>query len=145
MKRKLFLLSLVLVLAIFLSGCSGGGIVTPDPDGVGGDFYVCENLLKGFYIALSNQNFTQALSYCKSGGIMFKFTNSRWEAALEYPTTYFTYQIYDIYNFSYVGKYVSLYYDYSWTQHYIYGVYSTDYKYGALMLFEKVNGEWKMA
>ena len=29
MKKKLFLLGLVLVLAIFLSGCSGGGIVTP--------------------------------------------------------------------------------------------------------------------
>jgi hypothetical protein len=40
MKRKYFFVILFLVLAIFLSDCSGGGIVTPNTDGV-----VCENLL----------------------------------------------------------------------------------------------------
>ncbi|GAJ19841.1 unnamed protein product, partial [marine sediment metagenome] len=29
MKRKLFLIVLVLILAIFLVGCGGGGIITP--------------------------------------------------------------------------------------------------------------------
>ena len=144
MKKKYFIIILFLVLAIFLSGCSG--MVTPDPDGVGGDFYLCENLLRGYYTALSNQNFAQALSYCKSGGIMFKFTNSEWDLALEYPEFYYTYQIYNVYNFSYLSYYVSCDYDMSDTQHNIYGgTYDTDYYYGFPALFEKVNGEWKIS
>ena len=146
MKRKLFLVVLFLILAIFLSGCSGGGIVTPGADEVGGDFYVCENLLKGFYTALSNQNFALALSYCKSGGATFKYVNNLWNTAQQYPTFYATYQVYNICNFSYLGEYVRFNYDKSWTLHDIYGVtYNTTYSYGDLILFEKVNGEWKMS
>jgi len=111
------------------------------------DFDVCENLLKGFYTALSNQNFTLALSYCKSGGITFDYVNALWDLALEYPQFYMTYQIYSIYNFSYLGQsIISLYYDYSYTSHDIWGgIYDTTYKYGSLMLFEKVYGQWKMS
>jgi hypothetical protein len=86
MKKKYCFVILFLVLAIFLSGCSGGGIVTPDTDEIGGDAYLCENLLSGFYTALSNQNFTQALSYCKYGGATFKLVNNKWDLAQEYPT-----------------------------------------------------------
>ncbi|PKP58964.1 hypothetical protein CVT91_07545 [Candidatus Atribacteria bacterium HGW-Atribacteria-1] len=139
MKKKYYFVILFLVLAIFLSGCSG--VVTPSSDGV-----VCKNLLKGFYTALSNQNFTQALSYCKSGGITFDYVNNLWNIAQQYPTLYVTYQVYDIYDLSYVGKYLSLYHDYSWTQHSIYGgINNTTYKYGSLKLFEKVNGQWKLS
>ena len=148
MKRKYFSVVLVLILAIFLSGCSGGGIVTPDSNATGGDFYLCENLLKGFYTALSNQNFTQALSYCKSGGATFKLVNNLWDLTQEYPTLYTTYQVYDVYDFSY-SVYLSLHYDYSFTIHSIYGdaylAPLTTYKYNTLMLFEKINGEWKMS
>jgi hypothetical protein len=146
MKRKNILLLSILILAIFLTGCSTGGVVTPDPNTTGVDFYLCENLLKGFYTALSNQNFVLALSYCKSGGATFKFVNNTWNTAQEYPTFYFTYQIYNICNFSYLGKYVRFNYDKSWTLHDIYGVtYNTSYSYGSLILFEEVNGEWKMS
>jgi len=138
MKRKYFLIILVLVLAIFLSGCSGGGIVTPGADEVGGDFYVCENLLRGMYTALSNRNFTQALSYCKSGGLTFEYVNNLWNFAQEHPTFYVTYQVYDVYDFSYLGGTLELYYNYSWTTN------TTSYLYGRRMLFEKINGEWKM-
>ena len=144
-KVSLFVI-LFLVLAIFLSSCNG--IVTPDPDGVGGDFHLCENLLKGFYTALSGQNFALALSYCKPGGINFDSVNNKWNTAQQYPTFYFTYQVYNVYNFSYTGysgEIISCDYDKSWTLYDIYGVtYSTDYSYGSPMLFEKVNGEWKM-
>jgi len=111
------------------------------------DFDVCENLLKGFYTALSNQNFALALSYCKSGGITFDYVNNLWDLAYEYPQFYMTYQIYSIYNFSYLGQsIISLYYDYSYTSHDIWGgIYDTKYEYGSLMLFEKVYGEWKMS
>jgi len=135
MKRKYFLVVLFLILAMFLSGC---GIVTPDTDEVGGDFYICENLLRGLYTALSNRNFTQALSYCKSGGLTFEYVNNLWNFAQENPTFYVTYQVYDVYDFSYLGGNLELYYNYSWTTNTI------SYLYGRRMVFEKINGEWKM-
>ena len=135
MKRKYFLLILVLVLAIYLSGCSGGGMITPDTNGV-----VCENLLRGLYTALSNQSFTQALSYCKPGGLTFDYVNNLWGLAQEYPNAiHATYQVYEVYDFSYLlGGNLELYYNYSWT------TTATSYLYGRRMEFEKINGEWKM-
>jgi len=111
------------------------------------DFDVCENILIGFYAALSNQNYAQALSYCKYGGATYDYVNNLWDLALEYPQFYMTYQIYSAYNFSYIGQSViNFYYDYSYTSHDIWGgVYDTEYEYGSLALFEKVNGEWKLA
>ena len=135
--KSLFII-LLLILGIFLSGCSGGGVVTPGADEVGGDFYVCENLLRGMYTALSNRNFTQALSYCKSGGLTFQYVNNLWNFAQEHPTFYVTYQVYDVYDFAYLGGNLELYYNYSWTTNII------SYLYGRRMVFEKVNGEWKM-
>lgn len=146
MKKKYFFVILFLILAIFLSGCSG--ITTPDPNIIGGDAYVCENLLTGLYTALSNQNYTQALSYCKPGGITFEYVNNLWTIDQQYPTLYTTYQVYDVYNFEYGwngSNSLSLHCDYSWTSHDIYGnTYSTQYKNNSLKLFEKINGEWKM-
>ena len=141
MKRKLFLVVLFLVLAMFLAGCGTSGIVTPDPTVIGGDAYTCENLLRGLYIALSSGNFIQALSYCKDGGLTFEYVNNLWGLAQEYPTIpYATYQVYDVYDFSYLpGGYLELYYDYSWTT-----TLSTSYLYGRRMVFEKIYGEWKM-
>ena len=111
------------------------------------DFAVCENLLRGMYAALSNRNFTQALSYCKTGGITYNYIYDLWSLALEYPQFYMTYQIYSAYNFSFLGQSViTFYYDYSYTSHDIWGgIYGTQYEYGSLVLFEKVNGEWKMS
>ena len=149
MNKKYFCFAVLFILffAIFLSGCSTSGIVTPDPSDIGGDAYICENLLKGFYTALSNQNFSQALSYCKTGGVSFKYVNNLWTTAQQYPTFYTTYQVYNVYNFKYVGQYLSLRYDYSYTTHSYYGNTepNTKYNYDSTMLFEKVNGEWKMS
>ena len=129
-KKSLFII-LLLILAIFLSGCSGGWVVTPDPNETGGDFYLCENLLRGLYTALSNRNFTQALSYCKSGGLTFEYVNNLWNFAQENPTFYVNYQVYDVYDFSYLGGNLELYYNYSWTTNTI------SYLYGRRMVFEK--------
>ena len=133
MKRKYCFAVLFLALVIFLTGCSGGGTVTPNTDGV-----VCENLLRALYTALSDRNFTQALSYCKSGGLTFEYVNDLWNFAQEHPTFYVTYQVYDVYDFSYLGGNLELYYNYSWTTN------TTSYLYGRRMVFEKINGEWKM-
>jgi len=143
MNKKLFYVSIFLILILLFSGCVG---VTPDSDQVGGDFYLCENLLKAYYTALSNRDYTQALSYCKPGGVMFKFANSMWDLAIDYPTLYHTYEIYEVYNFSFITSLmISCKYDFSSTQRDIYGgIYDTNYYYGYTGLFEKVNGEWKL-
>lgn len=121
-------------------------VPTPEPDEVGEDFVVCENLLRGMYAALSNQNFTQALSYCKPEGITYNYIYDLWSTAQEWPQVYLTYQIHSAYNFSHIGQsVVSFNYDLSYTGHSIYGdTYDTNYSYGLLAGFEKVNGEWKM-
>jgi len=110
------------------------------------DFDVCENILIAFYSALSNQSYAQALSYCKNGGATYDYVNGLWDLALEYPMFYMTYQIYSVYDFSYIGESViKCYFDYSYTSHDIWGgVYDTEYEYGSLMLFEKINGVWKL-
>ena len=149
MRIKYHIILLLLVLIMFLSSCTSSGIVIPDINDIGGDAYLCENLLKGYYTALSNQNFTQALSYCKDGGATFKLVNSKWDLAQQYPTFYTNYQVYDVFDFKYVGKYLSLHHDFSYTLHSIYGdaflAPLTTYYNNSLMLFEKVNGEWKMS
>jgi len=111
------------------------------------DFDVCENILIAFYAALSNQNYTQALSYCKYGGATYDYVNDLWDIALDWPQFYTTYQIYSVYDFFYWGQSaISCYYDHSYTIHDIWGgTYDTEYKYGSAMGFEKINGEWKMA
>ena len=111
------------------------------------DFDACKNILIGFYAALSNQNYAQALSYCKYGGNTYDYVNNLWDLAIEYPQFYMTYQIYSTYSFSYICQsIINFYYDDSYTSHDIWGgVYDTEYEYGSLVLFEKVNGEWKMS
>jgi len=58
MKRKCLLILTILVLAIFFSGCSGG-ITTPSTDGA-----KIENVIQEYYLALSDQNWSKAKSYC---------------------------------------------------------------------------------
>ena len=110
------------------------------------DFDVCENILIAFYAALSNQNFSQALSYCKNGGATYDYVNDLWDIALDWPQFYTTYQIINVYDFFYWGESaISCYYDHSYTIHDIWGgTDDTEYKYGSAMGFDKINGEWKM-
>ena len=61
MKRKGILLLTFLVLAIFLTGCTGG-IVTPLTDEA-----KIENVIQEFCLALSDQNWSKAKSYCIYG------------------------------------------------------------------------------
>lgn len=62
MKRKYFLLVLFLILAIFLSGCSGGGIVTPATDEA-----KVKSVINEYFLALNDQNWNKAKSYCVYG------------------------------------------------------------------------------
>lgn len=58
MKRKRLLILAILVLAIFLSGCSGG-IVTPSTDEA-----KIKSVINEYFSALNDQNWSKARSYC---------------------------------------------------------------------------------
>ena len=59
MKKKCFLLVLFLIMAVFLSGCSGGGTVIPNTDEV-----KVKSAIQNYAFALNNQNWNEAKSYC---------------------------------------------------------------------------------
>ena len=65
MKRKGILLLTFLVLAIFLTGCTGG-VVTPLTDEA-----KIENVIKEFCLALNNKNWSIAKSYCVYGSEIY--------------------------------------------------------------------------
>ena len=65
MKRKGILLLTFLVLAIFLTGCTGG-VVTPLTDEV-----KIKNVIQELCLALSDQNWSKAKSYCVYGSEIY--------------------------------------------------------------------------
>ena len=62
MKRKYYFVILFLVLAIFLSGCSGGGIVTPTTDEA-----KTKSVINECVLAVNDQDWSKAKSYCVYG------------------------------------------------------------------------------
>ena len=62
MKKKFFLIILFLILAIFLVGCSGVGIITPATDEV-----KIKIVINEFCLALNDQNWSKAKGYCVYG------------------------------------------------------------------------------
>jgi len=62
MRKKYFFVILFLILAIFLVGCSGGGIVTPATDEA-----KIKSVLYDYCLALNDQNWSKAKSYCIYG------------------------------------------------------------------------------
>ena len=153
MKRKYFLVVLVLILAMFLVGCSG--IVTPDNDVVDDvvegvvedvDYDRCDEILHEFYHCLSYEDWDGALSYCRDNGTFWNYVNILWDTAQSNPDFYTTYFIYEIYNeHSWEGKIVMSFH-FECTLSPIYGNSEpeTDDYYNGLAIFEKINGEWKM-
>ena len=65
MKRKCLLILTILVLAIIISGCAGG-IVTPDTDEA-----KVRSVIQEYYLALNDQNWSKAKSYCINGSIPY--------------------------------------------------------------------------
>ena len=74
MKRKYFLLILVLVLAIFLSGCSGGIPTTPGTTSE--DETSVKSVIYEYFLAISYQNWSKAKSYCIYGSDRYYATAS---------------------------------------------------------------------
>ncbi|MBA7560593.1 hypothetical protein ES695_14460 [Candidatus Atribacteria bacterium 1244-E10-H5-B2] len=65
MKRKGILVLTFLMLAIFLTGCTGG-VVTPLTDEA-----KIKNVIQEFFLALSDQNWSKVKSYCVYGSEIY--------------------------------------------------------------------------
>ncbi|PKP61314.1 hypothetical protein CVT91_03465 [Candidatus Atribacteria bacterium HGW-Atribacteria-1] len=63
MKRKYFFVVLFLILAMFLVGCSGGGIVSPATDEA-----KVKSVIQDYWFALSNRQYELAKTYCILNG-----------------------------------------------------------------------------
>lgn len=130
--------------AVFLlAGC---GVYTTPTVTSDEDFRTCENILRAWYQALSAENFPLALSYCKTGGITFDYTNNLWRLSIEYPHTDILYVVRDVYQKEYLNpNMISMRYDFCEYWYFYGSYYDTQCKNYFLMLFERVNGEWKLA
>jgi hypothetical protein len=62
MRRKYSLTILFLILAIFLTGCAGGVIVTPANDEA-----AIRSVINEYFLAINDQNWSKAKSYCING------------------------------------------------------------------------------
>ena len=62
MKRKGILLLSILIIAIFLTGCSTGGVVTPATDEA-----KVKNAIQDYFLAINDQNWSKAKNYCVYG------------------------------------------------------------------------------
>ena len=65
MKRKIILLVSILILVIFLTGCTAG-VVTPATDEA-----KIKNLIQEFCLALSDKNWSKVKSYCVYGSEIY--------------------------------------------------------------------------
>jgi len=104
MKRKLFLVVLVLLLAIFLSGC--GGIVLPATDEA-----KIKSVMNEYYLALNNQDWSKAKSCCVYGGLTYDAVcemEADFNDAYLYCDMITIHVVIDIQNVSINGNYASV-------------------------------------
>jgi hypothetical protein len=64
MKNKYFMVILFLTLAVFLNGCNG--VITPATDEA-----KIKSVINGYVLALNNQDWSKAKSYCVYGGLTY--------------------------------------------------------------------------
>jgi len=106
MKRKLFLVGLVLILSMFLVGC-GSGIVTPATDEE-----KVESVIHDYFLAINDQNWSKAKSYCVSGSDVYYETcllEDEVNAVYQYASIVNIICFIDISDVSVSGNYASAY------------------------------------
>ena len=139
MKRKCFFVILFLVLAIFLSGC--GGIVTPP----GPDEAAVKSVINEYYLALNDQNWSEAKNYCIYNSDKYYKTCQIEDAVnmgYQYCNIVTINAIVDIQNVSINGNYGQVYCDLSILISYC-GYFESDNLSGTLYL-QKIGNSWKL-
>ena len=141
MKRKYFLVVLVLILAVFLSGCGISGIVTPATDEA-----KVKSVIQNYFLALNDQNWSKAKGYCIYG-------SDRYYAVCQMEDLVNTLYLYcniitinaytNIQNVSINGNYSQAY---CYTTYLVTacGYYDSDSKYTTYYL-QKIGNSWKLS
>jgi len=141
MKRKYFLIILSLILAIFLSGCNIGiGIIPPVTDEIR-----VKSVIQEYYLALTDQNWSKAKSYCIYGSEKY-YRTCVIEDAIN--TLYLYCNIVTINTYVDISD-ISIYGNYSDAYCYVHvtisacGYFESDSAYGILRL-QRVGNSWKL-
>jgi spore coat protein CotH len=140
MKRKYFFVVLFLILAIFLSGCSGGGIVTPATDEA-----KIKSVINEYFLALNDQNWSKAKSYCVYGSDIYYAICQMEDLASTihtYCNTITVNAVVNILDVSISGNYSQAYCYYTYLITYC-GYYENDSEYHYYDL-QKVGNSWKL-
>ncbi len=139
MKNKYFLVVLFLVLAILLSGC-GGGIVTPATDEA-----KIKSVINEYFLALNDQNWSKAKSYCVYGSDIYYAICQMEDLA----NTIYLYcnivtvnAVVNIYDVSIYGNYSQAYCYFTYVITYC-GYYESDSGYTYYDL-QKIGNSWKL-
>ena len=140
MKRKHFLVVLFLILVIFLSGCRRGEIVTPAIDEIR-----IRNVIQEYCLAITNQDWSEAKSYCIHNSDMYdnvcQIEDLADDAFLGNYNINFLLTV-DIFDVNIDGNYSQVYCWIFFRTEY-YGDYYSDYGYDYLYL-QKVGNSWKL-
>jgi hypothetical protein len=141
MKKKYYFVILFLVLAIFLSGCSGGGIITPATDEA-----KIKSVVYEYFLATNDQNWDKAKSYCVYGSeeyydlCFFEDTINTYSQSTSNITI--TCDA-DIYNTSITGNYATVYLEVKYLITVNNNVVMNDNVLGYYYL-EKISNNWKI-
>jgi len=139
MKRKCYFVVLFLMLAMFLVGCSGGGIVTPANDEA-----KIRSVINEYFLALNDQNWSKAKSYCVYGSDVYEFTCALEAGDALYqniPVVTIIFSV-DILDVSISGTYATAYSSVSTVTTTDYGSYSDSGLWNIYL--QKVDNNWKI-
>jgi len=139
MKRKGLLLLSILILAIFLTGCTGG-VVTPATDEA-----KVKSVIQDYYLAINDQNWSKVKSYCIYGSDQYYKVSLMEDAVNTLQQYYGTVTITcfaNISNVSVNGNYASAYIN-------VTVVITAGYDYDSesdsgYLYLQKVGNSWKL-
>ena len=131
---------LMMIIAIVLTGCSGGGVTTPLNDEA-----KVKSVINEYYLALSNLNFNKAKNYCVYGSDQY-YAVSQVKALVDNAYLYcntITFNAFiDIQNVSVSGNYATVSGYTTFLLTYC-GYYYNDEMYSNFNL-QKVGNSWKL-
>ena len=139
MKRKCTLILILLILAIFLTGCTGG-VVTPATDEA-----KVKSVIQEYFLAINDQNWSKAKSYCVYGSDRYYATCVLEDAInvlYQYSSTVTITCYITISNVSVYGNYADAYI--SVTIFATAGYYSDSESGSTYYYLQKVGNSWKI-
>lgn len=142
MKSRYFLVVLFLILAVFLSGCNRGEVVTPTIDEI-----KIRNIIQEYCLAITNQDWSGAKSYCIQNSDIYndicRIEDLADEAFLgdyiiEFRLTIYISDVFINGNYSQVDCWIFFEIEYP--------EYPDDYysDYGHYLYLQKVGNSWKL-